>query len=38
MILAAGYMDAKFLAGRQKVSEVADIIIKAYLDKPRGLV
>ncbi len=35
MILAAGYMDVKFLAGRQKVSEVADIIIKAWDTKFR---
>ncbi len=35
MILAAGYMDAKFLAGRQKVSEVADVIIKAWDTKFR---
>ncbi len=33
MILAAGYMDAKFLAGKQKVSEVADIVIKAWASK-----
>lgn len=33
MILAAGYMDARFLAGKQKVSEVADIIIKAWASK-----
>lgn len=33
MILAAGYMDVKFLAGRQKVSEVSDIIIKAWASK-----
>ena len=33
MILAAGYMDANFLAGKQKVSEVADIVIKAWASK-----
>lgn len=33
MILAAGYMDAKFLAGKQKVSEVANVIIKAWASK-----
>jgi len=33
MILAAGYMDAKFLAGKQKVSEVADVVIKAWASK-----
>ena len=33
MILAAGYMDAKFLAGKQKVSEVADVVIKAWAGK-----
>jgi len=33
MILAAGYMDAKFLAGKQKVSDVADIVIKAWASK-----
>ena len=33
MILAAGNMDAKFLAGKQKVSEVADVIIKAWASK-----
>ena len=33
MILAAGNMDAKFLAGKEKVSEIADIIIKAWASK-----
>lgn len=33
MILAAGYMDAKFLAGKQKVSDVADVVIKAWATK-----
>ena len=33
MIMAAGYMDARFLAGKQKVSEVADVIIKAWASK-----
>ena len=33
MILAAGYMDAKFLAGKQKVSDTADIVIKAWASK-----
>lgn len=33
MILAAGYMDARFLAGKQKVSEFADIIINAWASK-----
>ena len=33
MILAAGFMDAKFLAGKQKVSELADIVIKAWANK-----
>jgi ribosomal protein L32 len=33
MILAAGYMDAKFLAGKKKVSDVADIVIKAWATK-----
>jgi hypothetical protein len=33
MILAAGYMDAKFLAGKQKVSETADVVIKAWASK-----
>ena len=33
MILAAGHMDAKFLAGRQKVSNVADIVINAWASK-----
>lgn len=33
MILASGNMDAKFLAGKQKVSELADIVIKAWASK-----
>ncbi len=33
MILAVGYMDAKFLAGKQKVSETADVVIKAWASK-----
>ncbi len=33
MILAAGNMDAKFLAGKQKTSEVADVVIKAWASK-----
>lgn len=33
MILASGYMDAKFLAGKQKVSDIADIVIKAWASK-----
>lgn len=33
MILAAGNMDAKFLAGKQKVSDVADIVITAWANK-----
>jgi hypothetical protein len=33
MILAAGYMDASFLAGKAKMSEVADVVIKAWARK-----
>lgn len=33
MILAAGYMDAKFLAGKGKESDVADVVIKAWASK-----
>jgi hypothetical protein len=33
MILAGGYMDAKFLAGKAKTSEVADVVIKAWASK-----
>ncbi len=33
MILAAGYMDARFLAGKKKVSQTADIVIRAWASK-----
>lgn len=33
MILASGYMDAKFLAGKNKVSDIADVIIRAWSSK-----
>lgn len=33
MILASGYMDAKFLAGKGKESDVADVVIKAWASK-----
>ena len=33
MILAAGYMDANYLAGKRKISDVADIVIDAWASK-----
>jgi hypothetical protein len=33
MILADGYMDVRFLAGKTKTSEVADVVIKAWASK-----